>query len=176
PGAVRAAALADEPGHEGRPLPHPTLSTVGPAGLGPGRDLGRDDRGGRRVVRARGCQAPVSRSASSPGPIGPIIEADRLSPLSAGGVPMSDSGAGPSRDGRGGAGAPEDLAPPDGEPFLRRGDRSLARRAVDDTAAYLILCAALALTTPILRDHTLLAVGTILGFAAIGGARFVLSR
>src|SRR5437870_3429680 len=65
---------------------------------------------------------------------------------------------------------------PDREAFLRHGDRSLARRAVDDTAAYLILCAALVFTTPILRDHTLLAVGTILGFAAIGGARFVLSR
>ena len=89
---------------------------------------------------------------------------------------MSDAGAGRSRDALSWAGVPEDLAPPDREAFLRHGDRSLARRAVDDTAAYLILCAALVFTTPILRDHTLLAVGTILGFAAIGGARFVLSR
>src|SRR5438094_8359838 len=89
---------------------------------------------------------------------------------------MSDAGAGRSRDALSWAGVPEDLAPPDREAFLRHGDRSLARRAVDDTAAYLILCAALVFTTPILRDHTLLAVGTILGFAAIGGARFGLSR
>src|SRR5439155_6782388 len=86
---------------------------------------------------------------------------------------MSDAGAGRSRDALSWAGVPQDLAPPDREAFLRHGDRSLARRAVDDTAAYLILCAALVFTTPILRDHTLLAVGTILGFAAIGGAGFV---
>src|SRR2546428_9478405 len=86
---------------------------------------------------------------------------------------MSDAGAGRSRDALSWAGVPEDLAPPDREAFLRHGDRSLARRAVDDTAAYLILCAALVFTTPILRDHTLLAVGTILGFAAIGGGRLL---
>jgi two-component system sensor histidine kinase/response regulator len=89
---------------------------------------------------------------------------------------MSDAGAGRSRDALSWAGVPEDLAPPDREAFLRHGDRSLARRAVDDTAAYLILCAAVVVSTPIARDHAVLSVGTILGFAAIGGARFVLSR
>ena len=89
---------------------------------------------------------------------------------------MSDAGAGRSRDALSWAGVPEDLAPPDREAFLRHGDRSLARRAVDDTAAYLILCAAVVVSTPIFRDHVVLSVGTILGFAAIGGARFVLSR
>jgi signal transduction histidine kinase len=89
---------------------------------------------------------------------------------------MSDPGAGRFLDALSWAGVPEDLAPTDREELLRHGDRSLARRAVDDTAAYLILCAALVFTTPVLHDHAVLAVGTILGFAAIGGARFVLSR
>ena len=89
---------------------------------------------------------------------------------------MSDPGAGRFLDALSWAGVPGDLAPTDREELLRHGDRSLARRAVDDTAAYLILCAALVFTTPVLHDHAVLAVGTILGFASIGGARFVLSR
>jgi two-component system, sensor histidine kinase and response regulator len=89
---------------------------------------------------------------------------------------MSEPGAGRLLGALSWAGVPEDLAPTDREELLRHGDRSLARRAVDDTAAYLILCAALVFTTPVLHDHTVLAIGTILGFAAIGGARFVLSR
>ena len=74
------------------------------------------------------------------------------------------------------AAVPPDLPPNDREELLRHGARSLARRAVRDTSAYVMLFVALVLTTPVLRDQTILAFATILGCTVIGVARLHLSR
>ncbi len=81
-----------------------------------------------------------------------------------------------ARDPMGWADAAHDLVPADREELLRHGARSLARRSVRDTGTYVILSVALVFTTSILREHAALALGTILGCAAVGGARFLLSR
>ena len=77
-----------------------------------------------------------------------------------------------------GAEIPADLAPTDRDELLRHGARSLARRATQDTGMYLALSVALVVLTPILRDHTALGLGTILGklLAESGGAEVIARR
>ncbi|HEY2954050.1 MAG TPA: response regulator [Candidatus Eisenbacteria bacterium] len=75
-----------------------------------------------------------------------------------------------------GSDLPEDLSPDDRAQLLRHGARSLARRARQDTWLYLVLPIVLSVTTRLLRERPALALGTILGCAAIGVARLLLAR